>query len=183
MPFTIAAGQAAPRSETSEDFMKNPDIPDTAADLPPDVSVVIPLHDEELNLAALVAGVMAALSGLRHEIVLVDDGSNDGTRALALRLAARHPALRVIAHEVAAGQSAAVHSGVLAARAAVIATLDGDGQNPPENLPALIAPLMAADRPARLALVGGGACRCHPCRAAGRSLQIHQLRSGDRRDL
>mgnify|MGYP003673502328 FL=1 len=61
MPFTIAAGQAAPRSETSEDFMKNPDIPDTAADLPPDVSVVIPLHDEELNLAALVAGVMAAL--------------------------------------------------------------------------------------------------------------------------
>ena len=155
MPFTIAAGQAAPRSETSEDFMKNPDIPDTAADLPPDVSVVIPLHDEELNLAALVAGVMAALSGLRHEIVLVDDGSNDGTRALALRLAARHPALRVIAHEVAAGQSAAVHSGVLAARAAVIATLDGDGQNPPENLPALIAPLMAADRPARLALVAG----------------------------
>ena len=87
--------------------------------------------------------------------MLVDDGSNDGTRALALRLAARHPALRVIAHEVAAGQSAAVHSGVLAARAAVIATLDGDGQNPPENLPALIAPLMAADRPARLALVAG----------------------------
>lgn len=121
----------------------------------PHISVVIPLHDEELNLTALVNGVMDALSQEAHEIVLVDDGSKDGTRALALSLTTQHPNIRVIAHDVAIGQSAAVHSGVLFAKGSVIATLDGDGQNPPENLPALIAPLMAVDRPARLALVAG----------------------------
>jgi len=135
--------------------MTNSDAPVAAPSKAPDVSVVIPLHDEELNLAALVAGVIAALTGHHFEIILVDDGSKDGTRALAQHLARQHPKLRVVAHQVAAGQSAAVHSGVLAARAPIIATLDGDGQNPPENLPALIAPLMAADRPALLALVAG----------------------------
>jgi len=135
--------------------MKNSEPAEAAPNAGPDVSVVIPLHDEELNLADLVAGVMAALKAHRYEVILVDDGSKDGTRALALHLAGKHPELRIIAHQVAAGQSAAVHSGVLAARAPVIATLDGDGQNPPENLPALIAPLMAADRPALLALVAG----------------------------
>lgn len=121
----------------------------------PDVSVVVPLHDEELNLRGLVGDILAALADQRFEVILVDDGSKDGTRALALQLAAQHPELRVIAHPVAAGQSAAVHSGVLAARAQIIATLDGDRQNPPENLPKLIAPLLATGRPARLALVAG----------------------------
>jgi dolichol-phosphate mannosyltransferase len=122
----------------------------------PDLSVVIPLHNEEGALAALVQGIVATLSATYcFEILLVDDGSQDGTRALALALAAEDQRIRVIAHAVAAGQSGAVQSGVLAARAPVIATLDGDGQNPPENLLALVAPLMAADRPARLALVAG----------------------------
>lgn len=151
MPFTTFTGSESSRSENGEDFMNDSE----TADASPDVSVVIPLHDEELNLAALVAGVMTALADHRYEVILVDDGSRDGTRALALQLASTRPELRVVAHQTAAGQSAAVHSGVLCARGRIIATLDGDGQNPPENLPALIAPLMAANRPDRLALVAG----------------------------
>lgn len=126
-----------------------------ANDLSPDVSIVIPLHDEEKNLEALMAGVFLALSTYRYEIILVDDGSRDGTRALALNLAASHLELRVLGHEVAMGQSAAVHSGVMMAQADIIATLDGDGQNPPENLPSLLAPLLDESRPERLALVAG----------------------------
>lgn len=151
MSYINATGQAVPRSEDTTEPMNTP----APHDESPEVSIVIPLHDEELNLTALVAGVRKALAQHRFEVILVDDGSKDGTRALALALAAKHPDLRVIAHEAAAGQSAAVHSGVLAARGPIIATLDGDGQNPPENLPALIAPLLAPDRAERLALVAG----------------------------
>lgn len=124
----------------------------------PVASVVVPLLDEEQNIHSLVAGIRTAMADVcAHEIVLVDDGSRDGTRALCLDLAAAHPEIRVIAHDTPAGQSAAVHSGVLAARGAVIATLDGDGQNPPENLPRLLAPLLSADPDALppLGLVAG----------------------------
>lgn len=121
----------------------------------PQVSVVVPMRDEAGNVAALAEAILAALPGPDIEVLLVDDGSTDGTRAIALDVARRYPQLRVIGHDVSGGQSAAIHSGVLAARGAVIATLDGDGQNPPSNLPALIAPLRAADRDPRLALVAG----------------------------
>jgi dolichol-phosphate mannosyltransferase len=134
---------------------------DRRAEAAPQLSVVVPMQDEAPNVGPLVAAIRAALpQGLLYEIVVVDDGSRDETRAIALRLAAEAqaaglPPLRVIAHDRAGGQSAAVNSGVIAARAPVIATLDGDGQNPPENLPALIAPLMAPGRDPRLALVAG----------------------------
>lgn len=121
----------------------------------PAVSVVVPLRDEEANLRNLVAGIRAALDPVApHEIVLVDDASQDGTRALALELARSMPSVRVIAHDVGGGQSAALHSGIRAARAPLIAMLDGDGQNPPENLPRLLAPLLAGADPG-LGLVAG----------------------------
>lgn len=122
----------------------------------PVVSVVVPLHNEAANLSALVEGIAQACAVFgRFELLLVDDGSTDATRRLALDMAANRPWIRVIGHDRAAGQSAAVHSGVLAARAPLVATLDGDGQNPPEDLPALIAPLLEAGGAGRLGLVAG----------------------------
>ncbi|NUB43069.1 glycosyltransferase family 2 protein [Fertoebacter nigrum] len=94
----------------------------------------------------------AALAPL--EVIVVDDGSRDGTVAQVRALMARHPGLRLLAHAQSAGQSAAVHSGVLAARAALVCTMDGDGQNPPADLPRLVAPLLA-DAAGRVGLVAG----------------------------
>jgi glycosyltransferase involved in cell wall biosynthesis len=122
---------------------------------PPRVSVVVPLRNEEPAIASLVGGIAGALASLPIEIVLVNDGSTDGTQAACLALAAADPRIRVLAHETSAGQSAALHSGVLAAAAPIVATLDGDGQNPPENLMRLIAPLLDPDAPPCRGLVAG----------------------------
>ena len=119
------------------------------------VSIVIPMRNEADNVAPLVADIAAACGGLdSYEIIIVDDGSTDDTAARIAGLAAEHPTLRLICHDRSGGQSAAVHSGVLAARAAVICTLDGDGQNPPSELPKLFAPLLREDS-AALGLVAG----------------------------
>jgi dolichol-phosphate mannosyltransferase len=121
----------------------------------PQVSVVVPLRNEEHAISPLVGGILQALATLSFEIVLVDDGSTDRTREACLALAAADARIRVLGHDRSAGQSAALHSGVLAAMAPLVATLDGDGQNPPENLPTLIAPFLAADAPAARGLVAG----------------------------
>ena len=103
-----------------------------------DLSVVIPVKDEAANVAPLVAELRAALDGLLdYEIVYVDDGSEDGTAAEVARLQAEAPHLRLLRHMRSCGQSAAIRSGVRAARAAWIATLDGDGQNDPADIPKL----------------------------------------------
>ena len=100
-----------------------------------DLSVVIPVKDEAANVAPLVAELRAALDGLLdYEIVYVDDGSEDGTAAEVARLQAEAPHLRLLRHMRSCGQSAAIRSGVRAARAAWIATLDGDGQNDPADI-------------------------------------------------
>ena len=89
-------------------------------------------------MAPLVAELRAALDGLLdYEIVYVDDGSEDGTAAEVARLQAETPHLRLLRHMRSCGQSAAIRSGVRAARAAWIATLDGDGQNDPADIPKL----------------------------------------------
>ncbi|MBN2630876.1 MAG: glycosyltransferase family 2 protein [Rhodobacteraceae bacterium] len=128
----------------------------TSATPAPDVSIVVPLKDEAQNIAPLVQKMRTALAPIaRYEIVLVDDGSGDDTRTVILGLMAEAPEVRLIGHAQSGGQSAAVHSGVLAARAPIIATLDGDGQNPPENLPLLLAPLLNPAADPRLGLVAG----------------------------
>ena len=119
----------------------------------PQLSVVVPVHNEEDNVAPLVGEIVAALRGLidpstglrtSFEIVYVDDTSKDATLARLRDLQATTPELRVIRHLSNACQSTAVRNGVKAARAPWIATLDGDGQNDPADIPKLLAQRDAA---------------------------------------
>ena len=106
----------------------------------PQLSVVVPVHNEEDNVAPLVGEIVAALRGrIDFEIVYVDDTSRDATLARLRDLQATTPELRVVRHLANAGQSTAVRNGVKAARAPWIATLDGDGQNDPADIPHLLA--------------------------------------------
>jgi dolichol-phosphate mannosyltransferase len=103
-----------------------------------DLSVVIPVKNEAGNIAPLVAEIAAALDGrVGYEIIYVDDGSTDSTAAEIRRLQPSVPQLRLLRHVRSCGQSAAIRSGVKAARGRWIATLDGDGQNEPADIPAL----------------------------------------------
>lgn len=111
------------------------------ADPAPDVSVVVPVRNEAGNIAPLVAEIAAALQSRAFEIVYVNDGSTDATEAELRGLMRDRPWLRQIRHARSCGQSAAVRTGVNAAHAAMVVTLDGDGQNDPAFIPALIAAL------------------------------------------
>ena len=112
----------------------------------PDISVVVPVFDEEGAAPALAREIAAAFAGRNFEIVFVDDASRDGTRAALKALSAEIPQLRVLGHRKNSGQSRAIRSGILAARGAVIVTLDGDGQNDPADGPGLVDALTAGDR-------------------------------------
>jgi dolichol-phosphate mannosyltransferase len=104
------------------------------------VSVVVPVRNEADNVASLIAEIAAALDGRwNHEIIYVDDGSTDATAERVAALMKQRGNLRQLRHASPSGQSAAVRSGVRAARGAIVATLDGDGQNNPTFLPDLIA--------------------------------------------
>lgn len=106
----------------------------------PQLSVVIPAFNEEGNVRALLDEVLAALRGVvAFEVIFVDDRSRDGTLAALQAAKPGAPELRVIAHETQSGQSTAIRNGVKAARGAWVATLDGDGQNDPADLPRLLA--------------------------------------------
>jgi dolichol-phosphate mannosyltransferase len=119
----------------------------------PALSVVVPVKDEAENAAPLAREIAQALAGTpEHEIIFVDDGSSDGTAERLTALRGEIPQLRVLRHGRNLGQSRAIRSGVMAARGAIIATLDGDGQNDPADLPRLLAALKAD---ASLAMVSG----------------------------
>ena len=131
----------------------------TAVTTAPQLSVVVPVYNEEGNVAPLVGEILAAMrgrcdpsTGLRtsFEIVYVDDLSRDGTLDTLRKLKAEVPELRVIRHLANSGQSTAIRNGVKAARGAWIATLDGDGQNDPADIPKLLAERDKADANVKL---------------------------------
>ena len=119
----------------------------------PEISVVVPVFNEEGAAAPLAEEIAAAFAGRDHEIIFVDDASRDATRERLVALKQRLPQLRVLSHRRNAGQSRSVRTGVLAARGEYVVTLDGDGQNDPADAPKLVRRLRGGGE--RLALVGG----------------------------
>jgi dolichol-phosphate mannosyltransferase len=145
-----------------------------------DLSVVIPVKNEAGNIAPLVAEIVAALDGLlRYEIIYIDDGSDDATADEIRRVQARLPQLRLIRHDRSWGQSAAIHSGVRAARGRWIATLDGDGQNDPADIPVLWHIKQDGAAEPRLLLVGHRARR----RDSWSKRQASRIANGVRRRM
>ncbi|MBS1212311.1 MAG: glycosyl transferase, group 2 family protein [Proteobacteria bacterium] len=121
-----------------------------------ELSVVVPVHNEVDNLEPLLEEITRALSGVgEYEIVYVDDGSTDSTRQKLMDLRERFPRLRVLCHRMGCGQSTALLTGVRAAKAPIVATLDGDGQNDPADIPHLLTALAELQREQPLAMVAG----------------------------
>ena len=118
------------------------------------LSVVVPVKNEQENIVPLLEEIHAALDGrAEFEVVYVDDASRDDTLDVLRAAKAEHPELRVIRHLQQSGQSTAIRSGVKAARGSWIATLDGDGQNDPADIPKLLA--MRDEAPAAIKLFAG----------------------------
>ncbi len=110
---------------------------------PIDLSLVIPVFNERENLEPLVGEITGSLAGTgwRYEVILVDDGSSDGSEAVLAGLGKRHPELRVVRFARNAGQTAAIDAGFHRARGEVVVTLDADLQNDPADIPRLVREL------------------------------------------
>jgi glycosyltransferase involved in cell wall biosynthesis len=110
------------------------------------LSIVVPAYNERENVRRLVESVKEALRGVAPwELVVVDDGSTDGTRELLLELCATHPELRVVALDRHHGQTCGTAAGIRSVRGDVLVTIDADLQNPPSEIPKLLAELDRAD--------------------------------------
>lgn len=120
----------------------------------PNYSVVIPANNEADNIGPLIGEICATLESQSFEIICVDDGSDDGTAETLGKLAKDIPELTFTRHAASAGQSSAIVSGVRQARAAVIITLDGDGQNDPADILALLARFNEAPDPDKILVTG-----------------------------
>ncbi len=107
----------------------------------PDVSLVVPVYNERMNLAPLLLEIAAALRHTSYEVVAVDDGSTDGSLEELKRLREIDPALRILSFERNSGQTAAFAAGFKAARGATIVTIDADLQNDPDDIPGLLTEL------------------------------------------
>lgn len=105
----------------------------------PEISVILPVHNESGALPAVVARVAAALAGESHEIVLVDDGSRDDSWRVMLALGEQHPQLTGIRFTRNFGHQSAILAGLIASRGQAAIMMDSDGQHPPELLPRLVA--------------------------------------------
>ncbi len=117
-----------------------------------ELSIIIPIYNESDNVSPLIDEIGAELGDtIDYEIVIVDDGSDDDSPRRFAELCLRQPRLRIIRHESRAGQSAALLTGVLAAAATQVITLDGDGQNPPAEIPRMLAAARAQSVPALVA--------------------------------
>jgi len=119
------------------------------------MSVVVPVYNERDNVETLVSEIEQALSKYAYEMIFINDASSDDTSAVLTGLKSKYPTLRVLSHRQNSGQSRSVRTGILAAKAGIIATLDGDGQNDPADIPALFEQLTRSDAPHDLSLVGG----------------------------
>ncbi|MGZ8159319.1 MAG: glycosyltransferase family 2 protein [Methylobacter sp.] len=107
------------------------------------ISIVVPVHNEADNIISLIDEIVTAMNAAEaYEIIYVDDGSNDDTASVLKKAQQQVNALRVIRHQQSCGQSAAIYTGVKAANYPCIATLDGDGQNDPADIPRLYGVLM-----------------------------------------
>lgn len=121
-----------------------------------ELSVVVPVKNEQDNILPLLGEIYEALEGrYDYEVLYVDDGSDDDSPPVFDQARTKYPRLRVLRHAVSCGQSTAVRTGVMAARSGWIATLDGDGQNDPADIPNLMAVIQAPDCPSELKLVAG----------------------------
>jgi dolichol-phosphate mannosyltransferase len=122
----------------------------------PELAIVVPIHNEAENLRSLIDEIRDALRSIsgEGEIIYVDDGSSDNSVEQLLAIKAECPELRVLAHRKCCGQSASIMTGVKAAQANVIVTLDGDGQNDPADIPTLYDALKEAPNQDRLLVAG-----------------------------
>lgn len=120
------------------------------------ISVIIPIYNEEGNIGRLVQETLSAVAAKNlGEIIVVDDYSTDNGPEEVLQIRKKNKKVRLVKHLENAGQSASVRSGILNAKFDIIATLDGDGQNDPHDLPALIEAIAPAGDNSGPALVGG----------------------------
>lgn len=130
------------------------DAPQGRPDTAPLLSVVVPVRNEAPNIRPLIEEITHALAGFDHQIVYVDDGSTDGTADELRAMLREVPGLAVRRHRVSCGQSAAIITGVRAARGEWVATLDGDGQNDPADIPVVLRQAQAECGPEPVLFAG-----------------------------